>query len=383
MGRIIVGLRTVAGRPVRSTMPPIRRIGLLTGGGDCPGLNALVRAVTKGAAAEGLETIGILDGFLGLIEDRTRPLTPDDVSGIIAQGGTILGASNKANPARFCTGRDGAGRPIIQDVAARCLETVARHRLDALVVAGGDGTMACARSLFSRGVNCIGVPKTIDNDLHGTDLSFGFLTAVQIATDALDRVRTTAASHHRVIAVEVMGRGAGWLALHAGIAAGADAILIPEIPFDLDALCGTIDQRRQRGRAYSILCVAEGAAPRGGQQVVARMDAASPDPVRFGGIAKAVADAVEARTGTESRYVVLGHVQRGGTPVAADRVLGTQFGYHAVRLLRQGARDRMVAWRDGCLADIPIADAADKPRSVPPGHPLLDAARSVGTSFGD
>jgi phosphofructokinase-like protein len=364
-------------------MPPIRRIGLLTGGGDCPGLNALIRAVTKGAAAEGLEVVGILDGFLGLIEDRTRPLSPDDVSGIIAQGGTILGASNKANPARFCTGRDQAGCPIFEDVAHRCLETVVRHRLDGLVVAGGDGTMACAQSLFSRGVNCIGVPKTIDNDLHGSDLSFGFLTAVQIATDALDRVHTTAASHHRVIAVEVMGRGAGWIALDAGIAAGADAILIPEIPFGLDALCAAIDERRRRGRGYSILCIAEGAAPRGGQQVIARTDAASPDPVRFGGIAKAVADAIEARTGIESRYVVLGHVQRGGTPTAADRVLGTQFGHHAVRLLRSGARDRLVVWQRGRLADIPISEAADKHRPVPLDHPLLAAARSVGTSFGD
>lgn len=361
----------------------IRRIGLLTGGGDCPGLNAVIRAVVLDAAGLGIEVVGILDGYLGLIEDRTRPLGVADAEGILTQGGTILGASNKSNPARFAVGRDERGAPVIADVTPRCLETIRRHGLEALLIVGGDGTMAVAQIFVRAGINCIGIPKTIDNDLSGTELTFGFHTAVAIATDALDRVRTTAASHHRVIAVEVMGRRAGWIALYAGIASGADFILIPEIPFEFASVCHAIQDRCRRGLVHSIICIAEGAAPRGGEQVVARLDPASPDPVRFGGIAQRLAAEIEASTGSESRHVVLGHVQRGGTPIAADRILATQFGHHAMRLLRAGVRNRMVAYRHGAMDDIDIAIAAEGLRLVDPANLLISGARLAGARFGD
>lgn len=363
-------------------MPILKRIGVLTGGGDCPGLNAVIRAVTKDALAYGLEVVGILDGFLGLIEDRTRRLTDEDVSGILTVGGTILGSSNKANPAKFAASVDELGRPVFVDVTERCFAAIERHGIDALVVIGGDGTMACAEPFVLAGIPCIGIPKTIDNDLWGTDLTFGFLTAVAIATEAIDRVHTTAASHHRVVVIEVMGRHAGWIALCAGVASGSDVILIPEIPFDLDAVAGAIQERRRQGKQYSLICVAEGAVPRGGKPVVAKLDPASPDPIRYGGIAQFIASEMERRTGVESRYVVLGHVQRGGTPVAADRILGTHFGHHAMALLRSGAKGRMVALQKGKLTDIPITEAVGKTRYVPTDEPLIAAARAVGTTFG-
>jgi 6-phosphofructokinase 1 len=361
----------------------IHRIGLLTGGGDCPGLNAVIRAVTKDAIGHGIEVVGIEDGFLGLIENRMRLLTSDDVSNILTAGGTILGSSNKANPERFAVGKNTDGTVKFQDMTDLCMRNVELQGLDALVIVGGDGTMSGAQVFTKRGVNCIGVPKTIDNDLFGTDLTFGFLTAVQIATDALDRVHTTAASHHRVMVVEVMGRNAGWIALHAGIAAGADIILIPEINFDIDAVVRACMQRSRRGKRFTIICVAEGARPIGGKPVIERTDPTSPDPIRLGGIGRAVAAQIEAKTPLESRYVVLGHVQRGGTPVAADRVLATQFGDYAMELLLTGRKNRMVAWQGGTLTDVAMIEAAGKQRLIPLDHPLLAAARSVGTSFGD
>lgn len=364
-------------------MATIRRIGLLTGGGDCPGLNAVIRAVTLEAVSRGIEVVGFLDGFQGVIEDRARPLAAADVAGILTHGGTILGASNKSNPSRCVVGKDAAGEPIFQDVTPRCIGHLARRAIDAMVVIGGDGTMTVSQSFVAAGINCIGIPKTIDNDLFGTDLTFGFLSAVATATDSLDRVRTTAASHHRVIAVEVMGRNSGWLALHAGIASGSDIVLIPEIPFRMDAICAAIARQRAAGTSHSVICIAEGAAPLGGMQVVARVDPTSPDPIRFGGIAQAVAAQVEAATCSESRYVVLGHTQRGGPPVAADRVLSTQFGHHAMRLLLSGGRNRMVALQNGRLTDIDIAVPSDKQRRVDPADPLIAAARSVGIAFGD
>jgi len=223
-----------------------RRIGILTGGGDCPGLNAVLRAVTKDAIFHGIEVVGIEDGFLGLIENRARPLGYQDVSDILTVGGTILGTSNRADPRRFEVGRDADRQPIFADVTDRALAHASERGLEALVVIGGDGTLDCARPFFEHGLNCIGVPKTIDNDIYGTELSFGFLTAVQVATEALDRVHTTADSHGRVMVVEVMGRNAGWIALHAGLAGGADVILIPEIPFEIDCVCDKIERRRRR-----------------------------------------------------------------------------------------------------------------------------------------
>lgn len=363
-------------------MTQLKRIGVLTGGGDCPGLNAVIRAVTKDAIRHGVEVVGIEDGFLGLIEDRTVALNYERVSNILTVGGTILGSSNRANPARFAVGTNADGSPIFEDVTDRCMGVIDRLGLDALVVIGGDGTMSCAGPFVERGVNCLGVPKTIDNDLWGTDLTFGHLTAVQIASDALDRVHTTAASHHRVMVVEVMGRNAGWIALGAGISSGADAILIPEIPFDLGVLCELIARRSDHGKRFTIVCCAEGARPAGGEQVASRVDPTSPDPIRLGGIARWLADRLEACSGVEARQVVLGHVQRGGSPIAQDRVLATLFGNRAVDLLLAGARNRLVAWVDGRLTDVPLLDARDRQRLVPMDDPLIAAARSVYTSFG-
>ena len=362
----------------------VGRIGILTGGGDCPGLNAVIRAVTKDALYHKIEVYGILNGFEGLILDQVLPLTRDDVSGILVRGGTILGSSNKANPSSYVTGKDAEGNPIKEDVSDRCMTTIDKYGLEAVVCLGGDGTMSGAAPFTELGVNCIGVPKTIDNDLYGSDLTFGFMTAVSIAAEALDRVHSTATSHHRVIAVEVMGRNAGWLALNAGVASGSDVILLPEIPFDIDDVCKYIEQRARTGRTYTIICVSEGAKPAGGEQIVARVDPTSPDPIRLGGIAEWVSKAVEARTGIESRHVVLGHVQRGGTPVSADRVLATRFGHAAASLLRDGKRNRLVVMQEGRLTDIDIMAAANKQRLIEPDNcDLIDAARGVYTCFGD
>ena len=299
-------------------MPPtIKRLGILTGGGDCPGLNAVIRAVAKTAILQyGIEIVGIEDGFQGLIEHRVRPITLRDVSNILTRGGTILGSNNKANPSRYCTGRTETGEPIWEDVTDACLTTIRRERLDAVIVIGGDGTMACAAPIAAAGVNVIGVPKTIDNDLVGTEITFGFLTAVATATDALDKLHSTAESHRRVMVCEVMGRNAGWIALTAGVASGSDVILIPEIPFDLDLIAEDIE-KRMRGPRYAVVVVAEGAKPRGGSQVIGRYDPTSPDPVRLGGIGNLVATKLGELTGIETRTTVLGHTQRGGTPYSS------------------------------------------------------------------
>ncbi len=368
----------------------IRTIGVLTAGGDCPGLNAVVRAVTKTALGRGLRVVGIADGFLGLIENRVRELSSRDVAGILALGGTILGSSNKANPSRFATGVHPDGSPRIEDVSPKVFRHIREHAIDALVVIGGDGSMSCAHELLSRArdagvaLRVVGLPKTIDNDIAGTEVTFGFATAVHTATDAIDKVRTTAASHHRVMCVEVMGRNAGWIALHAGVASGAHVILVPEIPFSFDAVASSVKARAAYGSRYSIICVAEGARPQGGQPLVARVDPTSPDPIRLGGVGKFVADELERRTGIEARYVVLGHVQRGGPPVPADRILGTILGRHALEILaRDGATERMAAIQNGRLTDVAIADVAGKQRLVGPDEPLLAAARAVHTSFGE
>ncbi|MEM8835815.1 MAG: ATP-dependent 6-phosphofructokinase [Planctomycetota bacterium] len=362
----------------------IRRIGVLTGGGDCPGLNAVIRAVSKTAMYDyGVEVVGIEDGYQGLIENRMRHLTRDDVSGILTVGGTILGTSNKASPAFYHAGTDDEGRPVIENRVDQCLHHVEQNALDAIVAIGGDGTMAASMPLIEAGVNVIGVPKTIDNDIEGTDLTFGFLTAVDIATDALDRVHTTAASHHRVIVVEVMGRNAGWIALHAGVASGSDVLLLPEIPFSMDAVCDFVTDRAQHGRRYSIVCASEGAKPVGGKQFIEKRDPTSPDPIRLGGIAEAVSREIEQRTKIETRHVVLGHVQRGGSPNSADRVLSTQFGHHAMEVLAGGHRNRLVVMRRQHCTDIPIEEIAGKQRLIPRDHQVLAAARAVGTCLGE
>ena len=363
--------------------PSTRRLGILTGGGDCPGLNAVLRAVAKTAILQyGIEVIGIEDGFQGLIEHRVRPLGLKDVSGILTRGGTILGSNNKCNPTRYCTGRKPDGTPIWEDVTEKCLTTIARERLDGLIVIGGDGTMACAAPIAAAGINVIGVPKTIDNDLVGTEITFGFLTAVATATDALDRLHSTADSHHRVMVCEVMGRNAGWIALTSGVASGSDVILLPEVPFDLRQIADDID-RRMRGPGFAIVVVAEGARPKLGEQVVGRYDPTSHDPIRFGGIGNLVATEIADLTGIETRTTVLGHTQRGGAPIAADRILATNFGFHAMAVLASGNRNRMVVRENNIFSDIDLFETVGKQRLVPIDHPLISAARAIGTSFGD
>ena len=358
----------------------VKRIGVLTGGGDCPGLNAVIRAVTKAAIYQhGLEVYGIEDGYLGLVRNRIRQLSSNDVSNILTQGGTILGTSNKCNPAAYDA--NGDGEP--QNVVDRCIEHVKESRLDALVCIGGDGTMSGAASFVEAGINCIGVPKTIDNDIVGTDVTFGFATAVDIATEALDRIHTTAASHHRAMVVEVMGRNAGWIALHAGIASGADVIAIPEIPYDMSKICEYVETRSTHGKKFTILCVSEGAHPLDGEQVVAKVDPTSPDPIKLGGVGQVIADQIQQKTGIDTRCTILGHVQRGGTPAPTDRILGTQFGHAALKALVEGKRDRMIVMHGRTVTDIDIRDVANKQRTIPLDHPLIDAARAVGTSFGD
>ncbi len=362
----------------------ISRIGILTGGGDCPGLNAVIRAVSKSAILQKRwEVWGIEDGFLGLIRNRMHRLEMADVSNILTLGGTILGTSNKADPSHFAVGKDAEGRPTFEDVTNRIIEHVAERCLDAIVVIGGDGTMTGAANLTEHGIHCVGIPKTIDNDLMNTELTFGFQTAVQTASEALDRIHTTASSHHRVMIVEMMGRNAGWLTLHSGMASGADIILIPEIPYDIDKVCKHCVDRSHRGKAFTIIAVSEGAKPKGGEQVVDRVVQDSPDPIRLGGVSEVLCDEISRRTHLEARATILGHVQRGGTPIAADRVLATEFGLSATRLLAEGRLDRLVVWQKGCIADTPIAEVAGQQRLVPSDHILIEAARSIGICMGD
>ncbi len=357
-------------------------IGILSGGGDCPGINAVIRAVAKAALWEhGWNVIGIKDGYEGLIQGRWSRLRAADVSGILTLGGTILGTSNTANPYDYAEMRQ--GRIVRHDVSRRLLRNAREAGLDVLFLIGGDGTLASAARLQSDGLPVVGVPKTIDNDLRGTDVTFGFDTAVSIATEAIDRLHTTAESHHRVMVVEVMGRRAGWIALHAGLAGGGDVILIPEIPYRIESVAAKIRDRRKRGKAFSLVVVAEGAKPVGGEAVVRSVVACSADPIRLGGIGFVLADQLEKAAGAETRAVVLGHVQRGGTPTAADRILATRLGDAAVRLAAEGRFGRMVAVQGGELTSVPLDVPAGGPKLIPPDHPLIAAARAVGTSFGD
>jgi 6-phosphofructokinase 1 len=358
------------------------RIAILTGGGDCPGINAVIRAVAKKAILEyGMEVVGVEDGYDGLISDRHRKLHYDDVSGILTLGGTILGASKISNPYRYAVKM--GGRIVFRDVSKRAIRNARALGIDALVCIGGDGTLGIAHRLMKDGIPVVGVPKTIDNDLRGTDITFGFDTAVAIATEAIDRLHTTAQSHHRVMIVEVMGHRAGWIALYAGVAGGGDIILIPEIPYDLDAVVAKVKERNRKGRRFSLVVVAEGAKPKGGDIVVKRIVEKSADPVRLGGVGFVLQDQVERATGMEARTVVLGHLQRGGSPTATDRVLATQLGSKAVELIVRRQYGQMAAVKDGRITSVPLEVAAGGTRTVPLDHPLIAAARSIGTSFGD
>ncbi|MDO8525403.1 MAG: ATP-dependent 6-phosphofructokinase [Candidatus Omnitrophota bacterium] len=381
------------------------RIGILTGGGDCPGINAVIRAVARKAMLEGgAEIIGIEDGYEGLVNNKYRKLELSDLSGILTLGGTILGASKKANPYRYAirqgdpstrtepglNARSGSSRAmpgddklIFKDMSERALDNIDRMELDCLVVIGGDGTLGIAYKLFKDGVPVVGVPKTIDNDIMGTDITFGFDSAVCIATEGIDRLHTTAQSHHRVMIIEVMGHNAGWLALHSGIAGGGDIILIPEIPYSIDAITDKVLQRNKRGKKFSIVVVAEGAKPKGGDVVVQRIVKESSDPIRLGGVGFVLGRQIENITGIETRTVVMGHLQRGGSPTPADRVLATELGTKAVDFIRRGAFGYMVGVQKCKCVRVSLQEVSKGIRKIPPGHPLIASARSLDTSFGD
>jgi phosphofructokinase-like protein len=360
-------------------MSVVKRLGVLTGGGDAPGLNAVIRAVVKASANSGIECIGLEDSFDGLIEpDRTRPLTPRDVTGILRLGGTILGTTNRGNPFAYpVTTSEGT-----RDYSDRVVEMFHQMGLDALVVIGGDGTLAIAHAFCKRGIALVGVPKTIDNDIVGTTNCFGFDTAVSFATDAIDRLHSTAEAHRRILVVEVMGRYAGWIALYAGVAGGADAILIPEIPFDIASVAERLRERDRWGAKFSIVVVAEGACPRGGQRSLIA-EAQDGYVERLGGIGALVCEALAHETGKETRSVVLGHLQRGGAPTSFDRVLATRFGGKAVELVRRGEFGTMVASAPPDIVARRLDDVVGKTKTVPPNNDLLLTAKALGVTFGD
>jgi ATP-dependent phosphofructokinase / diphosphate-dependent phosphofructokinase len=359
------------------------RIGILTGGGDCPGLNAVIRAVTRTARSGfGATVIGIEDGFEGLLEGRMRELDYNEVFYIIGEGGTILGTTNKGDPWHYpVVGDDGS--VTIQDVSARVVERVREAGLDVLVVVGGDGSMHIALGMMQLGVPVVGVPKTIDNDLSATDQTFGFDTAVSIVSEAIDRLQTTASSHHRVMVIEVMGRYAGWIALAGGMAGGADTILLPEIPFRWEPVFRHVEHRAMRGRRFSIVCVAEGAKLPEGGEVLRGLDRRRTDARQLGGIGSVVAQRIEEGTSRETRVTVLGHLQRGGSPTAYDRILATRFGVAAAECACRREFGVMVALRGTDIVSVPIQDAIRSLKTVPPDHPMVHAARAVGIRFGD
>jgi phosphofructokinase-like protein len=327
------------------------RVGVLTGGGDCPGLNAVIRAIVRKGARHDDDFIGFADGWRGPVEDITLPLNVDICRGILPKGGTILGTS-RTNPYK------------LDDGPQRVKETLSKHKVDALIAIGGEDTLGVANKLGSEGVNVVGVPKTIDNDLSGTEITFGFHTAVQIASDAIDRLHTTAESHDRVMVCEVMGRHAGWIATYAGISGGAADVLVPEEPFDIEKVCERLIARHKRGRYASIIVVAEGAVPKEGTLEIASAKKDAFGHERLGGIGTVVAEEIERRTGFETRVTILGHIQRGGTPTAFDRVLATRFGVAAIDAVHDGAFGSMVALQAGEIIRVPIAEAVSELKTL-------------------
>jgi ATP-dependent phosphofructokinase / diphosphate-dependent phosphofructokinase len=359
-----------------------RRIGVFTAGGDCPGMNAALRAVVKRAILDfDYEVIGFEDGYEGMIRNRYRRLDYEDVSGIITSGGTILGTSNSADPYAYANRHTAMAKK--KDVSQTALHNIKIIGVEALVCIGGDGSFSIANHLAADGVPIVGVPKTIDNDVMGTEVTIGFDTALTVATEAIDRVHSSAQSHHRVMIVEVMGRNAGWLALMSGMAGGGDIILLPEIPFDIDSIVTRVKERSRRGKKFTIIVISEGAKPIGGQVVVKRLVKYSADPVRLGGISFVLADQLETMTGIETRALVLGHLLRGGTPSAADRVLATRLGTCSVDFISDQQYGYMVGIKGNTTIKVPLEAVANRQRTVPIDNPLIASARAVGTSFGD
>ena len=359
------------------------RIALSTGGGDAPGLNAVIRGAVLAGVHRGWAVYGIQRGFGGLLgHDRVVALGPDEVRGITHVGGTILGTTNRSSPFKWPSVQ--ADATVVEtDRSDELIAAFRAHGFDALIMIGGDGSLNIAQRLYEKGLPVVGVPKTIDNDVGGTQATFGFDTAVATATDALDKVHSTAESHGRVMVVEVMGRYAGWIALHAGVAGSADVILIPEIPFDIERVCGKVREREERGRHFSVVVVAEGAVPRGGQRALKGPAAAGGGMERLGGIGEAVAADIEERTGKETRSLTLGHLQRGGTPTTFDRLLALRFGAAAVRCIASKMFGVMVASLPPTVGQVPLKEALAKPKLVPLDSDTVATARDLGICLGD
>ncbi len=354
-------------------MSSIRCIGICTGGGDAPGLNAVIRAAVKCAFLKyRWKIIGIPDGFDGLIwPEKAYELTLKDVSGILPRGGTILGTTNRGNPFRYQTVEN--GKQVVRDISDQVIANAGKLGIDALITIGGDGSMKIALELFQRGLKLVGVPKTIDNDLSATEVTFGFDTAVVTATDAVDKIHTTGEAHHRIMVVEVMGRDAGWIALEAGIAGGAHVILIPEIPFTIDKVCDYVADRERYGKHFTIVVVAEGI----------RLPDGLKENRRVGAVGNVVGNAIAACSHKEVRVSVLGHIQRGGSPTPSDRILATRFGVAAVDLIAQGSFGKMVCLRNQRIEAVALADAVGQMKLVDPHGQLVETARAIGICFGD
>lgn len=361
----------------------IKKIALLTGGGDCPGLNAVIRAATKSAILNyGYEVIGYKFGYRGLYNNDFVKLDLSSVSGILSRGGTILYSSNKDNLFDYSVKEN--GKSIKKDVSDLAIENMKKEGVDALVVIGGDGTLTSARDFSRKGVNVIGVPKTIDNDLGSTDITFGFNTSIDIVTEALDRLHTTAESHHRIMILEVMGRNAGFIALESGIAGSADVILLPEIPYDINRIVEKVEERKNQGKLFTIIVVAEGAKPKDGEVMVAKIVEDSPDPIRLGGIGNKLAEDLEKLIKErEVRCTVLGHVQRGGNTCTFDRILSTRYGVAAVELIKEEKFGNMVCLKGNEITYDSLENVIGNNKKVDPNGELVTIAKKIGISFAD
>lgn len=358
---------------------PIRRIGVLTGGGDAPGLNAVIRGLVKTAIRiYGWEVMGILDGYDGLLKPgKIKPLTLEDIKGILPKGGTILGTTNRSNP--FKVPVKIGGRVVEEDHSSKVLATVRKHKIDCVAIIGGDGTLILGNRLFKKGLCMVGIPKTIDNDINATDFTFGFDSAVFTAMEAIDKLHSTADSHHRVMIVEVMGRDVGWIALHAGLASSADVILLPEMPYDIRKVAQKIHEREKYGRHFSIIVIGEGAKPLKGRKKYYKTHQGLS---RLGGIGNELADDLAKHISNEIRVVTLGHIQRGGSPTNVDRILGMRFGHSACHLIAKRKFGYMVALRGQEIVEVSLEEAIGVQKSVPLDHPLIKMAKDIGVSFG-
>ena len=370
----------------------IKKVGILTAGGDCPGLNAVIRGIVKTADYAGVKTVGFLQGYKGLYENNCMELNTSVVSGIIAKGGTILGSNNKTNIFAMPS-KDTSGDVIFEDKSFEVVERLKKENFDCLIIIGGDGSLKSARDFTRRGLNVIGVPKTIDNDVPYTDTTFGFNTAVTVATESIDRIRTTAESHGRILVLEVMGRYAGWIALAAGIAGGADTVLIPEIPYDFHSIVNKINQRKQIGKNYSIIVVAEGAKPIGGDLAIKGIVSDSPDAIRLGGAGEFVAREIEKLIGQEARSTSLGYIQRGGDTSPYDRILSTEYGAMAMQMAIDEKFNNMVTLLDGHITYVPLEEVAGKDTTIGASSSnikrvdlqgdMVKTARRIGICLGD